>query len=165
LPRKRPRFVSSLDRVIFSACSKLGSSGRIGTVSQRENGVLAQLVERLNGIEEVRGSNPLGSSPESFRDCRAVALAKADAFDLATITQRATTRQAIRHEPLHLPLYSAKRTISRPFLHRPNTGPPCSTKPAQYRARSPHNELEAMANQDLPCPFRSGPSRGSRALS
>ena len=26
-------------------------------------GVLAQLVERLNGIEEVRGSNPLGSSP------------------------------------------------------------------------------------------------------
>ncbi len=25
-------------------------------------GVLAQLVERLNGIEEVRGSNPLGSS-------------------------------------------------------------------------------------------------------
>ena len=28
------------------------------------NGVLAQLVERLNGIEEVRGSNPLGSSLE-----------------------------------------------------------------------------------------------------
>ena len=27
------------------------------------NGVLAQLVERLNGIEEVRGSNPLGSRP------------------------------------------------------------------------------------------------------
>ena len=26
-----------------------------------ENGVLAQLVERLNGIEEVRGSNPLDS--------------------------------------------------------------------------------------------------------
>ena len=25
-------------------------------------GVLAQLVERLNGIEEVRGSNPLGST-------------------------------------------------------------------------------------------------------
>ena len=39
-------------------------------------GVLAQLVERLNGIEEVMGSNPLGSSPESFRDSRAVALAK-----------------------------------------------------------------------------------------
>ncbi len=30
-----------------------------------EHGVLAQLVERLNGIEEVRGSNPLGST--SFR--------------------------------------------------------------------------------------------------
>ena len=26
-------------------------------------GVLAQLVERLNGIEEVTGSNPVGSSP------------------------------------------------------------------------------------------------------
>ena len=26
-------------------------------------GVLAQLVERLNGIEKVRGSNPLGSTP------------------------------------------------------------------------------------------------------
>ncbi len=26
------------------------------------SGVLAQLVERLNGIEEVRGSNPLGST-------------------------------------------------------------------------------------------------------
>ena len=26
------------------------------------NGLLAQLVERLNGIEEVSGSNPLGST-------------------------------------------------------------------------------------------------------
>ena len=31
-------------------------------------GVLAQLVERLNGIEEVRGSNPLGSTtPTAFQ--------------------------------------------------------------------------------------------------
>ena len=29
------------------------------------DGVLAQLVERLNGIEEVRGSNPLGSKAAS----------------------------------------------------------------------------------------------------
>ena len=29
------------------------------------SGVLAQLVERLNGIEEVRGSNPLGSTERS----------------------------------------------------------------------------------------------------
>ncbi len=29
-------------------------------------GVLAQLVERLNGIEEVRGSNPLGSTTLIF---------------------------------------------------------------------------------------------------
>ncbi len=31
-------------------------------VSRGLSGVLAQLVERLNGIEEVRGSNPLGST-------------------------------------------------------------------------------------------------------
>ncbi len=31
-------------------------------VSRSSSGVLAQLVERLNGIEEVRGSNPLGST-------------------------------------------------------------------------------------------------------
>ena len=30
-------------------------------VPSQQFGVLAQLVERLNGIEEVRGSNPLGS--------------------------------------------------------------------------------------------------------
>ena len=36
--------------------------------SKSENGVLAQLVERLNGIEEVRGSNPLGSrNPATVR--------------------------------------------------------------------------------------------------
>lgn len=29
-------------------------------------GVLAQLVERLNGIEEVRGSNPLGSTTHAL---------------------------------------------------------------------------------------------------
>ena len=32
----------------------------------RDNGVLAQLVERLNGIEEVSGSNPLCSSLRFF---------------------------------------------------------------------------------------------------
>ena len=30
-------------------------------IFHRQNGVLAQLVERLNGIEEVTGSNPVGS--------------------------------------------------------------------------------------------------------
>jgi|ERR1700730_2075128 hypothetical protein len=33
-------------------------------------GVLAQLVERLNGIEEVRGSNPLGSKYLEMRPLR-----------------------------------------------------------------------------------------------
>ena len=32
------------------------------------DGVVAQLVERLNGIQEVRGSNPLGSSLRSERN-------------------------------------------------------------------------------------------------
>jgi hypothetical protein len=35
-------------------------------------GGIAQLVERLVRNEKVRGSNPLTSSPESFRDCRAL---------------------------------------------------------------------------------------------
>ena len=40
------------------------SRSRLGCkLSQMFVGVLAQLVERLNGIEEVRGSNPLGSTP------------------------------------------------------------------------------------------------------
>jgi hypothetical protein len=30
------------------------------------DGVVAQLVERLNGIQEVRGSNPLGSTIQSL---------------------------------------------------------------------------------------------------
>ena len=42
-------------------------SGRIsGRDFRRQNGVLAQLVERLNGIEEVRGSIPLGSTAFVF---------------------------------------------------------------------------------------------------
>ena len=35
---------------------------RVRVFARRLIGVLAQLVERLNGIEEVRGSNPLGST-------------------------------------------------------------------------------------------------------
>ena len=33
----------------------------IGNLHSKPSGVLAQLVERLNGIEEVTGSNPVGS--------------------------------------------------------------------------------------------------------
>ena len=36
-------------------------------------GVLAQLVERLNGIEEVTGSNPVGSSLRSRRRAKTAA--------------------------------------------------------------------------------------------
>ena len=38
--------------------------------SKSQKGVLAQLVERLNGIEEVRGSNPLGSKSFIWNDIR-----------------------------------------------------------------------------------------------
>lgn len=40
---------------------------RVSRFARSLIGVLAQLVERLNGIEEVRGSNPLGSTRKSLR--------------------------------------------------------------------------------------------------
>ena len=44
-------------------CEKRGCvTGGALRLSPSGFGVLAQLVERLNGIEEVRGSNPLGST-------------------------------------------------------------------------------------------------------
>jgi hypothetical protein len=46
---------SPLPRIPFSS-----GQNALKSVSAH-SGVLAQLVERLNGIEEVRGSNPLGS--------------------------------------------------------------------------------------------------------
>ena len=39
---------------------------RVRVSRNAREGVLAQLVERLNGIEEVRGSNPLGSTENFF---------------------------------------------------------------------------------------------------
>ena len=54
--------------VVETTTRGVGPSGLRGLQSATGNlksgfvsGVLAQLVERLNGIEEVRGSNPLGS--------------------------------------------------------------------------------------------------------
>src|SRR5205823_5822065 len=44
-------------------------------------GVLAQLVERLNGIEEVRGSNPLGSRPSLGGQRPAKAARALDSFE------------------------------------------------------------------------------------
>jgi hypothetical protein len=48
------------------------------TIGNCTAGGIAQLVERQLCKLEVRGSNPLASSSENFRGCRAVALAKAD---------------------------------------------------------------------------------------
>ena len=51
------RIHALLGRGITSRCKSAGQTRKSGF----SRGVLAQLVERLNGIEEVRGSNPLGS--------------------------------------------------------------------------------------------------------
>jgi hypothetical protein len=68
--RNRVRTPVSLDgsrnRIRENASCRAGSS-RNNSFSLK-NGVLAQLVERLNGIEEVRGSSPLGSITFIWRD-------------------------------------------------------------------------------------------------
>ena len=60
-------------------------------------GGIAQLVERLVRNEKARGSNPLTSSPERLRGCRAVVPRLRDEgghVSLATSTRRASTRHA-----------------------------------------------------------------------
>ena len=58
----------------------------------RFGGVVAQLVERLNGIQEVRGSNPLGSTTQSPVDSPALSTTK------PTIQRReALARVSVRH--------------------------------------------------------------------
>ena len=62
----------------YSRPGRSGVSSRCKTASEPRKsgfsrGVLAQLVERLNGIEEVRGSNPLGSSLRLERQRKAKA--------------------------------------------------------------------------------------------
>ena len=56
----------------FDRCLVVAIGARQSTVGNYF-GVLAQLVERLNGIEEVRGSNPLGSRPSLGAQLRAKA--------------------------------------------------------------------------------------------
>ena len=51
----------------------LFANRRLTIENRQSHGVLAQLVERLNGIEEVRGSNPLGSNP-FWQTIQAIAL-------------------------------------------------------------------------------------------
>src|SRR5262249_40874725 len=80
-------------------------------------GGIAQLVERQLCKLEVRGSNPLASSPEDFRGCRAIALwRRRTSFQLAPFLARATTRQA-RYEATLLRLHFAKRSGSGTVLY------------------------------------------------
>ena len=55
---RRPRLISSH----FHENSPCKQAAAFPSSAPAANGVLAQLVERLNGIQEVRGSNPLGST-------------------------------------------------------------------------------------------------------
>lgn len=48
--------------------SGFDNSAKISNISIALDGVVAQLVERLNGIQEVRGSNPLGSTIQFFSE-------------------------------------------------------------------------------------------------
>ena len=58
--RLRVYFLTSAPDVVARALWLVLWSGR--RIAGLVSGVIAQLVERLNGIEEVRGSNPLGST-------------------------------------------------------------------------------------------------------
>src|SRR5438093_4951740 len=53
-------------RSLFASCNRQSKIYNL----QFLHGVLAQLVERLNGIEEVTGSNPVGSSLRSERNAK-----------------------------------------------------------------------------------------------
>jgi hypothetical protein len=61
----RDVFVLSVDpNGPVASCAEPACVSKRSRILSRSHlyGVLAQLVERLNGIEEVRGSNPLGST-------------------------------------------------------------------------------------------------------
>jgi hypothetical protein len=62
---------------------------------------VAQLVEQRFRKPQVTGSNPVvGSSPEGFRGCHAVALAEADRLILSNFLLRATAWRALNCELL-----------------------------------------------------------------
>ena len=57
----RPKFVTANSDGFFDVSASCNSQSKIYNLTVF-SGVLAQLVERLNGIEEVTGSNPVGST-------------------------------------------------------------------------------------------------------
>src|SRR5438876_2471572 len=73
-------------------------------------GVLAQLVERLNGIEEVRGSTPLGSRPLKFSSCCVEVLAKGDVIQLATSSRRLRLGRPVGYICFRLLVWNVKRS-------------------------------------------------------
>jgi hypothetical protein len=93
-------------------------------------GVLAQLVERLNGIEEVRGSNPLGSTSFCFQlggDCEA-------GNSTGTLTQPVFNELA-RFDP------------GPPLRHQLHTSH--SQSPLLFFSRKPHECLSGAAPEFL----------------
>src|SRR5438067_8891375 len=88
------------------------------------------------GFESPCLQSTLAAVAESV-DCRAVALAKADIFHLATHTQRATTRQAQNYGKILLRVHSGERNPAGPILYRPNGGSTETFESSQCRPRSP----------------------------
>ena len=60
--RRPRRGVRALDRQTALALGSAPSAGPLGRRRTRRPGAIAQLVERLNGIQEVSGSTPLSST-------------------------------------------------------------------------------------------------------
>src|SRR5438132_5405695 len=88
------------------------------------------------GFESPRLQSTLAAVAESV-DCRAVALAKADIFHLATQTRRATTRQAQNYGKILLRVHSGERDPAGPILYRPKGGATETFDSAQCARRSP----------------------------
>src|SRR5438309_1979819 len=83
-------------------------------------GGIAQLVERQLCKLEVRGSNPLASSPESFRGCRAVTLVQADQYKSSSLSTLASQFLFARFPGRRRPSISATlgATLSRKCVQR-----------------------------------------------
>ena len=87
---------------------------------QLSSGGIAQLVERQLCKLEVRGSNPLASSPESFRGCRAVTLVQADQYKSSSLSTLASQFLFARFPGRRRPSISATlgATLSRKCVQR-----------------------------------------------
>ncbi len=121
----------------------------------RHNGVLAQLVERLNGIEEVSGSNPLCSIPQPSH---LGGIQMRGLFLCLEITRPAHA-SARRERPHHAPEEAVFTPIDSPRPHRRLT--PAGATAAQS-SKVPYRSLcerPKRSRRHLSLPFSSDYSR------